>query len=96
MQWLSSTVIILIFIFCSLVRKISVSSLFGGDIEELEIAEYTVLQCDVIPACSCLSRMASALIPPLFQVLYLVFHEGNQRSDDQAKSFFGKEPELGK
>ena len=67
---------------------------FGRNIEKLEIAEYAVLQCDddFLPAHARVD--GKCLDSSLFQVLYLVFHEGNQRGDDQAKSFFGKRRNL--
>ena len=51
---------------------------FGGDIEELIVAEYTVFKGDddVLPAHAGVD--GKCLDTPLLQILYLVFHQGYQ------------------
>ena len=63
---------------------------FGGDIEELIVAEYTVFKGDddVLPAHAGVD--GKCLDTPLLQILYLVFHQGYQGGNHQAHSFFGK------
>ena len=58
--------------------------------EELIVAEYTVFKGDddVLPAHAGVD--GKCLDTPLFQILYLVFHQGYQGGNHQAHSFFGK------
>lgn len=88
MQWLSSTVIMETF--PQLDAEYLRVQPFGRYVEKLVIAEDAVLQRgdNLLPCHS--EYTATALISPVAQILYLVFHQGDKRRDDDAQSCFRK------